>query len=131
MQFPQLENIKSHHPSLSASIDALANYVRSEVDDGRNRIVPALAATYVKRSEAQTIALLMLFEDAGLLKHRFDVVCTRNDAVLLSLPDLAELHNHLPLRCELCDEEHGPDDLRIELVFEVVPAQVSTEHAVA
>jgi hypothetical protein len=131
MQFQQLENIKSEHPSLSPSIDALANYIGSEVDEGRTRIVPALAATYVKRSEAQTIALLMLFEDAGLLNHQFDVVCTRNNAVLLSLPDLSDLQSHLPLHCELCDSEHDGDDLRIELVFEVTPVQVFKQHAVA
>ena len=131
MQFQQLENIKSKHPSLSLRIDALANYISRELEEERTRIVPALAAVYLKRSEAETTALLMLFEDAGLLEHRFDIVCTRNNSVVLSLPDLSDLQNRLPAHCELCGSEHDGDDLRVELVFEVTSAQVSKQHAIA
>lgn len=131
MQFQQLEKIKSKHPSLSSLIDSLANYICHEVDEGRTRIVPGLAATYMKRSEAEATALLMLFEDAGLLRHQFDVVCTRNDAVLLSFPDLSDLQNHIPLHCQLCDSEHDSEDLRVELAFEVTSVQAFKQHAIA
>jgi hypothetical protein len=132
MQFQQLENIKSKHPSLSPQIDALANYISSELEEGRTRIVPALAAVYLKRSEAEATALLMLFEDARLLEHRFDIVCTRNDSILLILRDLADLQNRLPLHCQLCDCDHGDsEELRVDLVFVVTSVQVFKEHAIA
>ena len=85
----------------------------------------------MKRSEAEATALLMLFEDAGLLRHQFDVVCTRNDAVLLSFPDLSDLQNHIPLHCQLCDSEHDSEDLRVELAFEVTSVQAFKQHALA
>lgn len=131
MRFPQLESIKSHHPSLSSPLDALAAYVAAEIDDGRTRIVPALAAAAITKSEAQTTALLMLFEDAGIVAHQFDIVCTRNNAVLLTLTDLSDWRTHLPVHCSLCDMEHGDDDLRIELVFAATSTPVLTQHAVA
>ena len=131
MQFQQLENIRSKHPSLSPLIDTLANYISGEIDEGRTRIVPALAATYMKRSEAEATALLMLFEDAGLLNHQFDIICTRNNAVVLTLPDLSDLQRRLPLHCQLCDRDHESDDLRVELVFEVTSVQVFKQHAIA
>lgn len=124
MQFQQLERIKSKHPRLSPQIDALAHYISSELEEGRKRIVPALAAARVGRSEAETLAVMMLFEDAGLLSHRYEIVCERTRTVLLSVSDKSELERVLPLYCKFCDCEHNADDLRIELVFDVKPATV-------
>lgn len=129
MQFQQLELIKLKHPSLSSSIDSLASYISSEIDEGRTRIVPALASTFMKRSEAEVTALLMVFEDAGLIDHEFDIVCTAKNSVLLSVPDLSKFDDLLPIQCRLCDSEHDPEGLRVELVFEVKSGQDFKQHA--
>lgn len=124
MQFQQLERTKSNHPRLRPLLETLETYIGHEVEDGRTRIVPALAATSLRKSEAETLALLMLFEDAGVLTHEYDIVCKRTGAVLKTVADKSELENAIPVPCQLCDAEHGSDDLRTELVFEVTPAAV-------
>jgi hypothetical protein len=133
MQFQRLERTKLNHPRLRLQLESLETYIGREVDEGRTRIVPALAAVYLKKSEAETLALLMLFEDAGVLTHEYEIVCTRTGAVLKTVSDISALEEALRIPCPLCDAEHGPDDLRTELVFEVKPAAVqeSRQHAFA
>jgi len=133
MQFPQLDRIKSNHPRLRPLLEALETYIGHEVEDGRTRIVPALAANSLRKSEAETLALLMLFEDGGVLTHEYDIVCKRTGAVLKTVADKSELQDALPVPCQFCDQEHGADDIRTELVFEVKPAAVQAfrQHAFA
>jgi hypothetical protein len=135
MQFQQLERTKSNHPRLRPLLEALETYICREVDGGRTRIVPALAARALNKSEAETLALLMLFEDSGVLTHEYDIVCKRNNAVLKTVTDKSKLEDALRVGvpCQLCDLEHGPDDLRTELVFEVTSAAVQAfrQHAFA
>lgn len=135
MQFQQLERTKSNHPRLRPLLEGLETYVCREVDEGRTRIVPALAATALNKSEAETLALLMLFEDAGVLTHEYDIVCKRTNAVLKTVTDKSELEDALRVGvpCQLCDAEHGYDDVRTELVFEVTPVAVQAvrQHAFA
>ncbi len=122
MSFRRLENIKSAHPQLARLIDALKDYVAAEVGEGRTRIVPALAAVPLGLSEAETLGLLMLLEEAGLVLHGYEIVCRDNDAVLKKVSELSEVEDTLPIYCELCDEEHDADSVRVELVFEVTDA---------
>ena len=133
MPFQALERIKIKHPRLSANLVALEQYVGHEVSEGRMRIIPALAANYLRKSEAETLALLMLLEDAGLLTHEYDIVCKRTGSVLKKVSNLAELEDAARQPCRLCDTEHGCDDLRTDLVFEVKPAAVQAyrQHAFA
>ena len=133
MQFPQLESIKSKHPRLSPKLDALANYIGGELNEGRTRIVPALAAVALKQGEAETLALLMLFENAGVLTHQYELICKRSNAVLATVSSLTEVEDEFPVYCQLCDCEHGDDDVRAELVFQVAQSllQDYRHHAVA
>lgn len=133
MQFQALERTKLNHPRLRPLLEALESYIAHEVDEGRTRIVPALAAASLKKSEAETLALLMLFEDAGMLAHEYDIVCKRTGAVLKTVSDKSELEDALAVSCQLCDTKHGSDDLRTELVFEVKPSAVQAfgQHAFA
>jgi hypothetical protein len=133
MQFQQLERTKSNHPRLRPLLETLETYIGREVEDGRTRIVPALAATSLRKSEAETLALFMLFEDAGVVTHEYDIVCKRTGAVLKTVTDKSKLEDAFRAPCQLCDTEHGSDDLRTELVFEVTPAAVQAfrQHAFA
>jgi hypothetical protein len=133
MPFPRLERTKLNHPRLRPQLELLETYIGGEVEEGRTRIVPALAATALKKSEAETLALLMLFEDAGVLTHEYDIVCKRTGAVLKTVADKSELEDEFHVPCQLCDVEHGCDDLRTELVFEVASAAVQAfrQHAFA
>lgn len=133
MPFQTFEDIKLKHPHLRVKLDALANYIVGELEEGRSRIVPALAAAHLKQSEAETLGLLMLLEDAGLIRHQYDIVCRKTNAVLATVSSKSELEHVIPVLCQLCDAEHGADDLRIELVFEVMPSVVPLfrQHAFA
>jgi hypothetical protein len=121
MQYLKLESIKSKHPRLSKLIDELAAYIEGELDQGRSRVVPSLAARQLKLSEAETLGLLAMFEDAGLVSARYEVVCKKNNVVLATAHKRSELKDLLPIHCEFCEAEHEADDVSVELVFEIVP----------
>src|SRR5947207_15862995 len=99
MQFPQLDRIKSNHPRLRPLLEALETYMGHEVENGRTRVVPALAANSLGKSEAETLALLMLYEDGGVLTHEYDIVCKRTAAVLKTVTAKSELQDALHAMC--------------------------------
>jgi hypothetical protein len=119
MQYQQLEKIKSQHPSSRKFIDELAGYLDAELAEGRERIIPSLAARRLGISEAEALALLKLFDDAGLLRAAYDVVCVKTKVVLASVHSKSELKDLFPIHCEFCAAEHRRDEVAIELVFEI------------
>jgi hypothetical protein len=130
MQYQQLDKIKSQHPSFRNLIDKLANYLDAELAEGRERIIPSLTAQHLGLSDAETLALLKLFDDAGLVRAAYDVVCDKTKIVLSTVHSKSELKDLFPIPCEFCGSEHQPDDVTIELVFEITP-QARQKDAVA
>jgi hypothetical protein len=121
MSLRELENIKSKQPHLRQQIDGLETFLAKELAAGRTRVVPTLVARHLRLSEAEMLAILMMFEDAKLLRSTYEVVCKKSEAVLAVAHNKAELKDLFPIYCSLDDEKHGPEDLRIELVFEITP----------
>jgi hypothetical protein len=126
MQFPELGRIKAKHPQLASLIDKLVGYVESEAAEGQYRISPPLAASYLKLSEAETLGLLSLLEDAHVVRPIYEIVCRKTNAVLATAKNRSEIREILPIHCHLCDEDHGADDVRIELAFEPLPQRAAT-----
>jgi hypothetical protein len=115
----KLENIKAKHKNLGDKIDVLADLIRKAEE---NVLIPRVVARHLRLSEADTLALLMLFEDAGWIRHRYDVLCPKIKAVLFSVYDKRELTEN-EYECKFCGIEHSCDDLEIELVFEILSAE--------
>lgn len=116
MSSPDLESIKKKHPSLSASIDALAGYVQIQLERS-GEVVPELAAQYLKLSEAATLGLLLLFEKAGLVTPVYNIYCHRKGTLLKTVSSKGEIPS--AIYCKFCDEDHQCDaeDVDVELAF--------------
>jgi hypothetical protein len=119
----QLETFSKEHPELATVIRSLEDYLRWQAERGVNEIVPRVAAAKLRLSEADLLGLFTVFEDAGLVRHRYDVICTRSDGSVAPFYSLQEIPDDL--FCRYCGEEHGCDDLRIELVFEIIKERIS------
>jgi len=129
MQYPELERIKSKHPQLASIIDKLVGYIEREAAEGHDRITPPLAAGYLKLSEAETLGLLSLLEDARIVRPIYEIVCRNTNAVLATAKDRRGIREILPIHCNLCDDEHDAEDVRIELVFKLLPQAATTNAA--
>jgi hypothetical protein len=117
MPSEKLETFSKENPQLAPRIRALEEYLQWQKDRGVKEIIPRVAAAKLGISEADTLGLLTLFEDASLVKHRYDLVCATSDGSIESFDSLDEIPDEL--YCRFCGDQHCSDDLRIELVFEI------------
>jgi hypothetical protein len=121
MSSQKLESIKLKYPGLSRRLDALAGYIADLQARGADEIEPALAARFLGTTEAAALALLMLLEEEGLLKHVYNIYCSRTRSFVESVDEKSEVPR--ALWCRLCDAEHAdPDDMEVELAFRVLDA---------
>jgi hypothetical protein len=118
MSSRRLETISKDNPELAARIQQVREYVEWQKERNVHEIVPRVVAVKLGTSEADALSLLMLFEDAGVLKHKYELICVSNSATIASYDSLEEVPNEH--ECRYCDREHGGDELRLELVFEIV-----------
>jgi hypothetical protein len=119
MQFRKLETIKARHPKLSQQLDSLAAYITEQLGDGRKEIEPALASRSLKLTEAEVLALLMLLEREGMVRHHYNIYCAHNRTLLKTVHEKAEIPS--AIYCKYCDKEHcDPDEFEIELAFQVL-----------
>jgi len=120
----KLDRVKADHPTLAPLLDELASYIHDSVSAGTTGIEPKLAAAKLRRSEAEVLALLMLLEKAGLVEHRYDIVCPVQNAVITSVKDKKDIEQALAEiedaeeGCPKCEQLHELNDVRIEIVFE-------------
>jgi len=127
MPFRKLESIKAQHPKLSRQLDALAAYIVEELEKGRREIEPSLASRYLKIGEAEVLALLMLLEREGMVRHVYNIYCAHNRTLLKSVYEKSEIPS--AIYCKYCDKEHcDPDDFEIELTFRVLEAEWEPLH---
>lgn len=116
-----LESIKLRYPDLSQKLDSIAEYIVDQRARGAGEVEPELAARATRTTEATALGLLMLLEDEGLLKHVYNIYCSRTRSFLESVTDKRQLPR--ALRCRFCDAEHSdPDDLEVELAFQILDA---------
>jgi len=123
----KLESFSERNSTLAPLIEQLDSYLTWLVEHNVTEVIPRVAAAKLGISEADALALLGLFLEAGLVKPRYDLVCTVTKSVLGSyysrdeIPDDAE--------CRLCDRQHDADELRVELVFEIVKGRAANAAA--
>lgn len=117
-QFQRLERIRAENPKLSVCIDALSDYLSQLSLPGPKEVEPFLAAQALHITEARALGLLKLFEDAGVVRHSYNVYCGKQRTFLASAAEKADIP--ASIYCKFCDAAHRrPDDFEVELVFVV------------
>jgi hypothetical protein len=127
MPLNKLENVKRQYPKMSKQIDDLFEYLSEQQRNGVTDYLPKLAAVKLGISEATALGLLTAFEEAGLVAHEYHVLCRSNHALIASVNSLSELEDSY--ECEDCGEEHGENDVKVELVFRPAGLGGNLEHA--
>lgn len=129
--FQRLEQIRAENPKLSEFIDALAEYISRLRLRGQRELEPYLASQSLHTTEALALGLFSLFEDAGLLRHSYNIYCGRQRTFLANVPEKEDIPSII--YCKFCEAEHrNPNDFEVELVFTVEDsAWQSLSHNVA
>ena len=112
----RLDRIRAENPKLSQYVNALADYIYRLRLRGQKEFEPHLASQALHTTEAFALGLFKLFEDAGLLKHSYNIYCAKQRAFLASVPEKEDIPS--VISCKFCDAEHcDPEDFEVELVF--------------
>src|SRR5207249_2433308 len=120
MRSPGLESIKRKYPNLSRRIEDLATYIGEQIKRGRRDVVPVLAASSLHTTEAEILGLLMLFDKEGLVRPAYKIYCADKRTLLKTVYNKRDIPT--VVYCNVCGREHvDPDELEIQLVFEVKP----------
>jgi hypothetical protein len=118
MSSPKFERVKQLHPGLSALLDRLWDYIRSQHSSGQEYVVPKLAAAALKLNDGEAFVLLDLLAQAGLLRRVYNVYCRKENALLATVNSLEALDK--VAHCDFCNCDHDPSDLKVEIAF--IPA---------
>jgi len=116
MRFLELEQYKVKYPQLKHYLTSLDEYLSKASETG-HEVVPALLAKKISSDEGLALALLMLADDAGIVRPRYYVYCDLKDAVISEY----DTKDQIPERiyCPFDDEEHSRQGFHVELVFEL------------
>lgn len=120
MSSPQSKKSGAGDARVRSLLEKLKTYVTSRGEPGQHYVIPSLAAEHLGISTVETLGLLMLLEENGLLRHKYRIYCKDKDAVLLEVREQEDLPAQID--CKYCDRKHGESDLYIEVVFEI-PAE--------
>jgi hypothetical protein len=127
MPSKKLEAYSSDHPSLAPFIQKLDEYIHWLRGQGITEVVPRVAAAKLGLSEADALALLSVFREAGFVRPRYDLICRRTKSTLASFYSVDEIPDEL--HCQECGEDHDGDDVRVELVFEITAGRTANAAA--
>ena len=102
---------------VKALTNKLRTYIEQSLRAGRHVIIPSVAAGHLGLSTPETLGLLMVLENEGLLQHKYRLYCKLNDAVVFETTD----QRSLPVNpyCKFCDCNHNENELDIEVVIEI------------
>jgi hypothetical protein len=93
----------------------MAEYIRNQLANHQEFIVPKLAAAALGIKEGEAFVLLRMMVDAGLLKQQYNVYCRDKDLYIESVDTLDGLDK--VGYCDDCDTQHEPHELAAEIAF--------------
>jgi hypothetical protein len=138
MPFPELEKYKRQSPRLAETLSATEVYLRElldrpirsteSLDHAAFDIVPVLLAKSLGVEEGYAIALLKVFEDAGIILHSYDVYCPNTDNFIASFHSKNDLPESLECPFEV-GTEHSIDEYFVELIFHFAPTIKRSEQS--
>jgi hypothetical protein len=130
MPFPELEKYKRQSPRLANSLTEAEVYLREVLDrevrptEGFDHpafdIVPVLLAKSLGVDEGYALTLLRIFEEAGIIVHRYDVYCPNTENFITSFYSKHDLPEHIECPFEV-RTEHSIDEYHVELIFQFAP----------
>jgi hypothetical protein len=110
-------NSKLDQRRLSDFISQALEYVVDTAGSGKREIIPSLAAEKLKLSYVETLGVLMVLEDRGLLHHFYRVYCPASDGSVCDVSDKKDIP--ALIYCKFCGKEHGEADVDVEVVFRI------------
>jgi len=125
MSSPKFEHVKRQHPGVSALLDRLAAYMRTQIRSGQQYIVPKLAAAALQLNDGEAFVLLDLLAQGGVMRRVYNVYCGKENALLATVDSLEALDE--VAHCDFCNIDHDPSDLKVEVAF--TPASDSRDLA--
>ncbi len=117
MSSPKFELAKRNNPALADLLDRLMSYVDAQTQNGQGFLLPKLAAAALKLNDGEAYVLLEALAQTGVLRRVFNVYCKESGDLLATVHSEDEL-KEVPY-CDECDREHQPNDLKLELAFEL------------
>jgi hypothetical protein len=137
MLFPELEKYKRQSPRLADSLSATEVYLRDLLDrpirskEGFDHaafdIVPVLLAKSLGVEEGYALALLRIFEEAGIVVHRYDVYCPNTENLIASFYSKHDLPEYIECPFEV-RTEHSIDEYLVEVIFQFTPKVKRGQH---
>lgn len=131
MSFLELEKYRRQSPRLADSLSEAEVYLREvlnrevrsteSIDHAAFDIVPVLLAKSLGVDEGYALGLLRIFEEAGIIIHRYDVYCPNTENFITSFYSKHELPEHIECPFEV-GTEHSIDEYLVELIFQFAPA---------
>lgn len=115
MSSPKFERVKRDNPRIAELLDRLANYVRNQIQNGQEHIVPKLAAAALRLSDGEAFVILEILAAGGLLRRVYNLYCAKTGILLATVEDPKQL-DEIP-HCDECDEDHTLHDLKVEVAF--------------
>jgi hypothetical protein len=116
MSSPKFERVKQRHPTLAALLDRLLDHVVRQIGEGPGYVVPKLAAADLRLSDGEAFILLELLAEGGVLRRVYNVYCRKENTLLATVTSLDALDEIG--RCDFCDAEHDPSQLKVEIAFQ-------------
>jgi hypothetical protein len=117
MRSPESPNSKLDQQRLEAFVGQASDYVVETARSGKREIIPSLAAEKLKLSYVETLGVLMVLEDRGLLHHFYRVYCPTSDGSVCDVPDKRDIPALID--CKFCGKEHREADVDVEVVFRI------------
>jgi hypothetical protein len=113
----RLSEDQTSPPSVEAYLIKALAYVAERTATGQTEVIPSLLASYLRLSSLETLAILMVLEDEGVLSHFYRIYCRSTDGVIGEFKHKKEIPS--ARYCRFCDSEHSEEASEVEIVFRV------------
>lgn len=132
MSFPGLDSYQKKNPDLPVKIRGLlpklgkyleAELARKKVDEFEptRDIVPDTLANRLKIDEAVALTLLMIYENAGVVKPNYHVLCPDTDNFLQAFKSPSDLPETIHCPYHPVEKDHDKSEYYVDLVFRFSP----------
>ena len=142
MQFPQLYRFKQEYPELADQLTRVEEHLnqvlaRPPADPQKfwrapqHDIDPERVAFLLDTHRSRAIALLYLFDKAGILIPRLDIYCPVTELFIDSFPSRGALPDNLDCPHHERDTQHSFEEYEVKLMFEFSRQTVKSKFAAA
>lgn len=116
MRLKELEKLQTSYPSLKELLPKFEEYLISLSDnDDNSDVVPVIVGRHLGIDEYLALAIISLFDKAGLLKRVYQIYCVHNNTIIQEYYRKEDIPSSV--YCPYHDTEE--DDYELELVFQL------------